>query len=745
MSGDFKASMTLTADDQASKQLSTAIKGTTKAVTDAEKAAAKAGNVQKKTAEQSVRSTRTAAEEFRRAAKARENLGIRSEQTIQREIAQTIASYNRLAKSGVMSAREQERAYGSMKQRVRELKSEMQGVGRAAQRMGNLKRWGGNAMSLAGGLAAGAAVIAKPISNQMTYERSLTYMANTAFGDEDLAGRRTGRQRIGNSIRNAVTSGGGTKEDAADALNTMLASGAVTFDTAEKWLPLITKYATASGASSTELAGIAVKAKQAFGVKDEDMDSVFNMAFSAGKGGSFELRDMAKWLAQQMANASKAGMKGLDDFSQILVANEMAAMTAGSNDEAGNNVANLLAKLTSADTIKAAEKIKVNGKGIDLVGTLVGARERGINPLEAFSFLIDDIVKQDKRFQALQKKLAAAKSDEEKTATLESMSAIVEGSALGQLIADQQATKALVAYRYDDEYKNRLKADINAQRGLKEGERAGDLDFQMIAETPDFKVEQAKNVADFAQMDSIKPLSDAIGNASSRLTELGVEYPELAAAAAGAATAIQAMTAAALAFAGMKFLTGGGGLGGAVSGAAAGAGAESVVDSLGDMSDVAGAGAVLGGVVKLGGLALAVTSMATFNTDEEEDELKSGEAKWAELRAKYGQNTIDAAREKYQPWYQIGSGYAAENEQWIQQYLQDSDSPLSPNAASVSSDAIVAALNGEKSANAASTQAPPPAPLNLTTQLMIDGQMVAELVNQYNVQDGTRTTGGANY
>ncbi|WP_246019980.1 hypothetical protein [Limnobaculum zhutongyuii] len=325
------------------------------------------------------------------------------------------------------------------------------------------------------------------------------------------------------------------------------------------------------------------------------------------------------------------------------------------------------------------------------------------------------------------------------------MSDILEGAGVSQIVADRQALMALLAYRYNQDYKKELDTQINEQRTLKPGERAGDKDFDFIANTPDFKVEQAKNVADFAQMDSIKPLSDALGNAASRLTELGVEYPELAAAAAGAATAIQAMTAAALAFAGMKFLTGGGGLSGAVSGAAAGAGAESVVDSVGDMSDVAGAGAVLGGVVKLGGLALAVTSMATFNTDEEEDELKSGEAKWAELRAKYGQNTIDAAREKYQPWYQIGSGYAAENEQWIQQYLQDNDSPLSPNVASVSSDAIVAALNGEKSANAASTQAPPPAPLNLTTQLMIDGQMVAELVNQYNVQDGTRTTGGANY
>ncbi|WP_246019978.1 phage tail tape measure protein [Limnobaculum zhutongyuii] len=362
MSGDFKASMTLTADDQASKQLSTAIKGTTKAVTDAEKAAAKAGNVQKKTAEQSVRSTRTAAEEFRRAAKARENLGIRSEQTIQREIAQTIASYNRLAKSGVMSAREQERAYGSMKQRVRELKSEMQGVGRAAQRMGNLKRWGGNAMSLAGGLAAGAAVIAKPISNQMTYERSLSYMTNTAFSNEDMAGRVAGRKKLAASIRAAVTAGGGTKEDAADAMNTMLASGAVGYDTANKWLPDIMKNATGSKASANDLATLAVKAKQSFGLSDEEIPTAINMAIAAGKAGNFELKDMAKHLAPQMAAARATGMSGIDDFGKILALNEMSGITAGSSDEAGLMLLTCWLKLTAPTLPVRLKKLRLTVK-----------------------------------------------------------------------------------------------------------------------------------------------------------------------------------------------------------------------------------------------------------------------------------------------------------------------------------------------------------------------------------------------
>ena len=33
-------------------------------------------------------------------------------------------------------------------------------------------------------------------------------------------------------------------------------------------------------------------------------------------------------------------------------------------------------------------------------------------------------------------------------------------------------------------------------------------------------------------------------------------------------------------------------------------------------------------------------------------------------------------------------------------------------------------------------------PINFTTQLVLDGQVVAEAVNKYNLQDGNRGTGG---
>ncbi|WP_439357754.1 phage tail tape measure protein [Bradyrhizobium sp. DASA03007] len=73
----------------------------------------------------------------------------------------------------------------------------------------------------------------------------------------------------------------------------------------------------------------------------------------------------------------------------------------------------------------------------------------------------------------------------------------------------------------------------------------------------------------------------------------------------------------------------------------------------------------------IAGYAGAAPAIAGATTNQEDDELNNGADKWKMLRDKYGQATIDAARKKYQPWYQFGKGYAGENEQWIKQYLEE--------------------------------------------------------------------------
>lgn len=743
MAGNFKVGMTLTAKDEASQVLEKGQKQVIKATEGVTKATRKAGAEQKRTEQESINSTKKAAKEIQRAARARETLGIRAEREIRREIYLTVASYNRLARAGFESAQEQERAMQATREKARALKRELDGVTQAQMKMaktpviperGRFARaaaFGGNAVTIGGGIAAGAAIMAQPVKRQMSYERQLAMMANTAFSDGGLEGRRAGLEQMKSSIRNAVTYGGGTKEDAAETLDALLKDG-ISFETASKWLPELMKYATASGASATDLAKVMIKGKKTFGFRDEDISTVLNMAIAAGKEGSFELNDMARWLSQQMGAASAAGMKGKDDFVKILALNEAAAITAGSSDEAGNNVVNLLAKLTSKDIETAAAGINYNGKGIDFSGTLTEARENGLNPIDALSSLIDKIVASDKRYQELQKKLASARDKGEQTAVYDSMTTLLEGFGVGKLVADRQALMALLAYRNNPEYRKKVEDAINQQRTLPEGQRAGDVDFKFISDTNDFKTGQAKNTIEFSQMDGVKKLADASGTVADAITWAGKEFPGLTTSVVTATTAIKAMTAAAVTFAGLKFITGNKTSGEADKPDDIGDTASKVKD----ISEVASGnqgrlGKIMGAAGKI------VTIYAGYEAAEELYEAVVGD-------------TIKNFTDNHGLFFADDGSLFFTREGMLKR-----DNELKAAADALPSPEQVNKAAGNTTPESASTQpgritqpeylthwGPPASPINFTTQLVLDGQVVAEAVNKYNLQDGNRGTGG---
>lgn len=744
MAGNFKVGMTLTAKDEASQVLEKGQKQVIKATEGVTKATRKAGAEQKRIGQESVNSTKKAAKEIQRAARARETLGIRAEREIRREIYQTVASYNRLARAGFESAQEQERAMQATREKARALKRELDGVTQAQMKMaktpvipepGRFARaaaFGGNAVTIGGGIAAGAAIMAQPVKKQMSYERQLAMMANTAFSDGGLEGRRAGLEQMKSSIRNAVTYGGGTKEDAAETLDALLKDGGISFETASKWLPELMKYATASGASATDLANVMLKGKKTFGFRDEDISTVLNMAIAAGKEGSFELSDMARWLSSQLGSASAAGMSGKDDFVKILALNEAAAITAGSSDEAGNNVFNLLAKLTSHDIETAAKSIDYNGKGIDFSGTLVQAREHGLDPIDALSSLIDKIVASDKRFQELQKKLASARDKGEQTAVYDSMAKLLEGFGVGKLVADQQALKALLAYRNNPEYRKKVEDAINQQRTLPEGQRAGDVDFKFISDTNDFKTEQAKNTLEFSQMDGVKKLADASGTVADAITWAGKEFPGLTTSVVTATTAIKAMTAAAVTFAGLKFITGNKTSGEADKPDDIGDTASKVKD----ISEVAS-----GNQGRLGKIMGAAGKIATIYAGYEAAE---------ELYGAVVGDTIKNFTDNHGLFFADDGSLFFTREGMLKR-----DNELKAAADALPSPAQVNKAAGNTTPESASRQpgritqpeylthwGPPASPINFTTQLVLDGQVVAEAVNKYNLQDGNRGTGG---
>ena len=483
-------------------------------------------------------------------ASARETLGVRSEHKIQQEINHTIAAYNRLKRSGTATSRELARAAEATRSKIAGLNAEM-GKTSWGQRLGNV---GTAIASVGAGMAAGAMVMAQPMKKEMDYDRRLAMVSNTAFSDRDVAGRIAGKKELHDAVKSAVETGGGTKEEALGALDKLLASGTVKAETAMKLLPTLQKGAVATGASTEDLSAIAISAMQQFGISEDQIGAVLDKAVAAGQAGNFELADMARWLPQQMAAAKSAGLSGMDGFEALLVANQQARVTAGTSDEAGNNLVNLLAKLTSKETADRFSKLEIKGKdgkthGIDFIKSMENEKKQGKNSIEAFGSIMDMVVGEDKRYQALKAKLKTAKKEEQQ-ALIEQMTNLVEGTAIGQIISDRQALMALLGIRNNVELGKQVKEEVTNSDG------ATDKSHKVVMSTNSAKVEQAKNAVEFAQMEGMKSFNNALGDAATKLAEYAKAYPDLTSTLTTAGTVITALSTAAIAASGALALLG---------------------------------------------------------------------------------------------------------------------------------------------------------------------------------------------
>ena len=553
---NMDVSLTLKAKDYASSVVKSVENSVSKSTKNIENQAQRSATTQQRAMRQTAQVTEQSYRQIQQAARNREMLGVRSERSIQNEINRTRAAYDQLKRSGIASGRELDRAAIATKRRIAELNAEMGKVS-MGQRLGNIGR---GIAGLAAGATAAGMVLAQPMKKQMDYDRSLAMTANTAFAERDVAGRITGKSELNNAVKSAVEIGGGTKEDALGALDTMLASGAVKADTAMKLLPTLQKGATATGASTDDLAKIAISAMQQFDIGEDKIGEVLDKAVAAGQAGNFELADMARWLPQQMAAGKSAGLKGMSGFEALLVANQQARVTAGTSDEAGNNLVNLLAKLTSKETSDRFRKLDIKGKdgkdhGVDFIASMEAQKKKGKNSIEAFMSIMDQVIGQDGKYQALQKKLKSAKK-EDQAQVLNEMTNLVEGTAIGQIISDRQALMALLGIR------NNVSLGKEVKESLDKSEGAVDTSHAVIKDTNSYKVEDAKNNVDFAQMEGMKGFNDALGDVSVKIAEYAKAYPDLTGKIVTAGTVVAALSAAAITAAwSLRLLGGKGGLG----------------------------------------------------------------------------------------------------------------------------------------------------------------------------------------
>lgn len=387
----------------------------------------------------------------------------------------------------------------------------------------------------AAGFMAGKAVFQPHMERMLDYDTKLAHLANVTYAGRDVKERLAGKDDLNKVISDAVRIGGGTREGALDTLNRLISSGTVKDAEAKAMLPSVVKASTASGASPEAIADIGIRAMQNFGLKATDLPKIIDMAIMSGNVGGFELKDMAKWLPAQMAEAASLGMKGEKGFAQLLALNQAAITTAGSTDAAGNNVANLLAKINGTDTQQDFKKL-----GINLSGSLQNAVGKGIDPVTAFAHLIDQVMSKDKNYVALERKRKSATSNEEQASILEQQLQLAEGTAIGKVLQDRQARGAFLGFKKQgDAYQQQIEAVLNGSTGTTE------KNFAVVSQSPGFVREQAMNDQLGAQHDALKKLVPALEAYWSGTSKIAREYPVLSTAIEGGKIAFVTAGAAA--------------------------------------------------------------------------------------------------------------------------------------------------------------------------------------------------------
>lgn len=233
-------------------------------------------------------------------------------------------------------------------------------------------------------------------------------------------------------VRTDAMTFGQTTDMISEGLSSLVANGITAQQDLARYSGLLAKSSVASGAEVGDLSNLIVSLQRNLGLTSSQISGALDSLAYAGKEGSFELRDMAKWMPLLAPMMASLGVTGRDAVDQLGAALQVARLGAGTSDEAGNNLANFLGKVVAPDTLRNFQRA-----GIDLKRRLMELQAQGVNPLQGSLQVITEYM--GKKGPAAMRQLQAAmaiQNDEQRQAALEQLSSAY---ALGELFRDRQA------------------------------------------------------------------------------------------------------------------------------------------------------------------------------------------------------------------------------------------------------------------------------------------------------------------
>lgn len=219
-------------------------------------------------------------------------------------------------------------------------------LGRAEQRIGQRR---GKLMAASAALAIAGA----PVILAGNTEEELIHFANLAEINQDRVKQLRGEL---NELRRSTGMSGSAL---LSGLETYVGKG-MALDEALKAMGSTGRAAKAYRSEFEIMANSGFSSMDNLKVAPEELGKAFDIMAMAGKEGSFELAAMAANFPVLTAGAKALKMEGTDAVGSIAAALQIAMKSAGSEDQAANNMANFLGKLTSPDTVKNFKKMGVN-------------------------------------------------------------------------------------------------------------------------------------------------------------------------------------------------------------------------------------------------------------------------------------------------------------------------------------------------------------------------------------------------
>ncbi|MFV2946416.1 phage tail tape measure protein [Pseudomonas japonica] len=299
---------------------------------------------------------------------------------------------------------------------------------------------------------------------------------------------------------------GMSRDGVADLVNQLVGAG-MDLDKALSYADVAAKFAVGQGSSGEDTAKMIQALEQNAKISDpEEMKKTLEGIALQGQAGSFEASDMARWFPVLLASMEKTGSTGPEAVAQLGAMLQVQMKTAGSSDEAANNLKNWIEKIGAGDVVKAYKDA-----GIDYQASLNTGIQKGMSVLESSMALAQKYVQTTDPAKAKKMAEAQAKIDKEvdPKKALKMLEALEQSLKTGDIFADMQVKAALTAYGQNRGLYEQLKND--AQDNKKAG---GILDknLQERRETSAQMWTEAKNDLNEAMRsigDAIRPATDA--------------------------------------------------------------------------------------------------------------------------------------------------------------------------------------------------------------------------------------------